>query len=76
MAKGVLKFKKDKCKACELCIAVCPRHILKIHDTETNSMGYHPISVTDMDLCIGCGLCGLICPDGVINVYLREEAVL
>lgn len=76
MAKGILKFDKDKCKACELCVAVCPKHILEIHDIETNGMGYHTISVTDMDLCIACGFCGLICPDGVINVYQREDSDL
>ncbi|MGI6727850.1 MAG: 4Fe-4S binding protein [Anaerovoracaceae bacterium] len=69
MTKGRLIFNKDKCKGCELCVAVCPKKILKIHDSEVNTMGYHPISVTDMDKCIGCANCALMCPDGVISVY-------
>ena len=69
MAKGIVKFNIDKCKGCELCVVVCPKQILKIHGSEVNSMGYHPISVTDMDQCIGCASCAVMCPDGVISVY-------
>jgi 2-oxoglutarate ferredoxin oxidoreductase subunit delta len=69
MAKGIVKFNIDKCKGCELCVVVCPKQILKIHDSDVNSMGYHPISVTDMELCIGCASCAVMCPDGVISVY-------
>lgn len=70
MAK--LIFDKDKCKGCELCVNICPKKILKIHDVEINAMGYHTISVTDMDKCIGCGNCAIMCPDGVISVYIEE----
>lgn len=69
MAKGILKFNVDKCKGCELCVSVCPKKILIIHEERTNSMGYHPISVCDMETCIGCANCAIICPDGVISVY-------
>lgn len=69
MAKGILKFIEDKCKGCELCISVCPKNILLIHESEVNVMGYHPISVIDMEQCIGCASCALMCPDGVISVY-------
>lgn len=72
MAKGILKFNKDRCKGCELCVVVCPKMILKIHDYEVNAMGYRPISVTDIDQCIGCGSCALMCPDGVISIYTEE----
>jgi len=69
MAKGILKFNIDKCKGCELCVVVCPKHILMIHEHETNIMGYHPISVSDEMQCIACANCAVMCPDGVISVY-------
>lgn len=74
MAKGIVKFVIDRCKGCELCISVCPKQILKMHEEEINTMGYHPISIIDMEKCTGCANCALICPDGVISVY-REEGV-
>lgn len=73
MVKGILKFNHDRCKGCELCVVACPRQILKLHETQVNSMGYHPISVTDMDLCVACGACALMCPDGVISIYAEED---
>jgi 2-oxoglutarate ferredoxin oxidoreductase subunit delta len=72
MAKGSIRINIDKCKGCELCVASCPKKILKIHDTTLNAMGHHPVSVTDKESCTGCGICGLMCPDGVISVY-RED---
>ena len=69
----MVKFNIDKCKGCELCVVVCPKQILKIHDIEVNSLGYHPVSVTDMDQCIACASCAVMCPDGVISVYAAEQ---
>ncbi len=74
MSKGYLKLNMDKCKGCELCVSVCPKKILRIHDKEVNQMGYHPISVSHMELCIGCANCAMICPDGAISVYLEERS--
>jgi 2-oxoglutarate ferredoxin oxidoreductase subunit delta len=73
MAKGILKFRENYCKGCELCVSVCPKKILKISDTEVNEMGYHPISVVDPDQCTGCAVCALICPDGVISVMIESK---
>ena len=36
MAKAKVVIRKDRCKGCELCISVCPKHILAIDDTEVN----------------------------------------
>ncbi len=74
MARGILKFKTDKCKGCELCVSVCPQKILMMHDVEINTMGYHPVAVSNMEKCIACANCALICPDGVINVYREENS--
>lgn len=56
------------CKGCEMCVAACPKHILELDRTITNSKGYHPAHVTDMSACIGCGSCTIMCPDIAIIV--------
>lgn len=73
MAKGILKFKVDKCKGCSICVSVCPKKILEIDGSRVNRKDYHPIHCTDMDACIACGNCAVMCPDGVIEVYREEE---
>jgi 2-oxoglutarate ferredoxin oxidoreductase subunit delta len=69
MVKGLVKFSEERCKGCELCIAVCPVKILTLHESAINSKGYHPACVKDSDKCIGCASCALMCPDGAISVY-------
>lgn len=69
MAKCLVKFKDERCKGCELCIAACPVNIIKLSETTLNVKGYRPACIDEMDKCIGCGSCGIMCPDGVISVY-------
>ncbi len=69
MAKGILKFKGDKCKGCGLCIKYCPKKILGLSETEVTKLGYHPVTLKDPDGCIACATCAIMCPDGVISVY-------
>jgi 2-oxoglutarate ferredoxin oxidoreductase subunit delta len=66
MAKVVIR--KDRCKACEFCIAFCPRQIL-VMSHDFNSRGVHFASVVDEEKCTGCAICGLVCPDVAIEVY-------
>ena len=61
-------FDSDRCKGCELCAAVCPKHIVVIDSDVVNRKGYHPATVTNMDECIGCASCAKICPDSIITV--------
>ena len=61
-------FKSDRCKGCELCTTVCPKHSVVIDNSVVNRKGYHPATVTDMDACIGCASCAKICPDSIITV--------
>lgn len=63
-----ITFDIDRCKGCELCAAVCPRHIISIDQTLTNRRGYHPAGVTDIGRCVACASCAKICPDSVITV--------
>lgn len=72
MVKGIVEFDEERCKGCELCIAVCPKKILALHKIKFNKKGYHPAGAVDPDSCTGCGSCAVMCPDGVISVY-RED---
>ncbi|HLX34837.1 MAG TPA: 4Fe-4S dicluster domain-containing protein [Candidatus Limnocylindrales bacterium] len=59
----------DHCKACELCISVCPHRVLALDPSVVNALGYHPIRLTDPAGCTSCVLCARICPDSVFTVY-------
>ena len=61
-------FNIDRCKGCELCTTVCPKHIVALDMNVTNRKGYHPATVTNMEECIGCASCAKICPDSIITV--------
>ncbi len=65
MAK--VKIDKLRCKACGLCIEVCPKKILIVSD-KLNQKGVYPTKATDEDLCRGCLQCVLMCPDVAITV--------
>ncbi len=72
MARGVVVLEQDRCKACSLCIDICPPRILRLSDTTFNAKGYPPIEVTEMDACTGCSVCAVICPDVVFTVYRQR----
>ena len=52
------------CKGCDLCVQVCPTHILSLDPSAR-------IAVSDISRCIFCGLCALRCPD---YVFVLERA--
>ncbi len=66
-----VSFRRDICKGCELCITVCPKHILAL-EKEQNAKGYMPAFCVDEESCIGCASCGKICPDSVITITADE----
>ena len=74
MAKFKVTFLVDRCKGCENCIEVCPKHLLALDEQTTNERGYHPACIQDMDACIGCASCALMCPDCAITIDREEEA--
>lgn len=63
-----VSFDESSCKGCGLCVAVCPRKIIRLSE-EINVLGYHPARVDRQDECISCALCARMCPDCVITVY-------
>lgn len=65
---GKVTVNREKCKACYLCINVCPKQILKV-DENLNKKGYHPIIFSEEKSqdCIGCAICAQVCPDMAIE---------
>jgi len=63
---------RELCKACGLCIRVCPKKIIEF-STDINSKGYTPIQCNDEMKCIGCKMCIQTCPDMVIEIYSDKE---
>jgi 2-oxoglutarate ferredoxin oxidoreductase subunit delta len=55
------------CKGCGLCVAFCPRDVLK-----TNGSG--KVHVAEPEMCTGCGWCETHCPDFAIVVRKLDEA--
>ncbi|MDF2677367.1 MAG: 4Fe-4S ferredoxin iron-sulfur binding domain protein, partial [Bacillota bacterium] len=45
----------DWCKGCSVCVAFCPKQVLKIENEK--------IVIAEREKCISCGMCELRCPD-------------
>lgn len=70
--RGTIIIDENRCKGCELCTFVCPKHLIGMADTFT-PRGYRPAHLFDpQGDCTGCLLCAVICPDVAITV-LRER---
>ncbi|MEE9285795.1 MAG: 4Fe-4S dicluster domain-containing protein [Dehalococcoidia bacterium] len=68
-AVGSVDIDIDTCKGCEICIKVCPVHVLEM-SREFNALGYrYPIL---LDGCTGCEMCALICPDFSFTAVYRN----
>lgn len=59
----------ERCKACGLCVAYCPRAVLQLNRDRINGKGYPFMEVAVPDACIGCQSCVLVCPDCVIEIF-------
>ncbi len=68
-----LKIREEYCKACSLCVEVCPNSVLGL-SKDINSRGYHPVELLNEDGCISCGFCYIVCPDMVFDVYKQEKS--
>ena len=58
---------KNKCKACGLCVAVCPKKILEMKNT-LNEYGNYFAECIDENSCIACCMCAKMCPDWAITI--------
>ncbi len=57
----------SRCKACDICVSVCPSGVLSMKQEPTSTLGAM-ISVEYPEACIGCNECELTCPDFAIYV--------
>lgn len=60
------------CKACELCIAACPEHVLALAADRLNDLGYHPAEAVAPQRCTGCIRCARMCPETGITILLAR----
>jgi 2-oxoglutarate ferredoxin oxidoreductase subunit delta len=58
---------RERCKGCELCVAVCPKKVLAL-DAGMNSRGQHYACAAAPAECVGCLQCADICPDAAIEI--------
>jgi 2-oxoglutarate ferredoxin oxidoreductase subunit delta len=63
-----IKFRRERCKGCGLCVEACPKQILTV-SSKINRAGYPVAKIEDMETCTGCALCAEMCPDVVITVF-------
>ncbi|MFH0813702.1 MAG: 4Fe-4S dicluster domain-containing protein [Pseudomonadota bacterium] len=67
--KGKITIDAELCKGCELCIAACPKGLIR-KAKSLNSASYVPAEFTgNEDECEGCALCAVTCPEIAIEVY-------
>lgn len=66
--KGKIVVDDLYCKACELCVNVCPTKVLDLAQDRLTSRGYHPAEMIGDD-CTGCAICAVVCPEAAITVY-------
>lgn len=58
------------CKACGICIKVCPHEVLGAEEVTQK------IILIAADKCNGCGLCELACPDYVFTIQELEDRLI
>lgn len=62
----------SRCKACDLCVSLCPSGTLAMRFDASKVLG-KIIAVVEPSSCIGCAECELHCPDFAIYVAERSE---
>lgn len=67
-ATGRIAIDSERCKACELCVAACPKHCIEIGNA-INSQGYAAAVFARPGDCTGCAICAECCPDVCIEVW-------
>ncbi len=61
-----------RCKACDVCVSVCPAGVLAMKQEPTSTLGAI-ITVVHEESCIGCSDCELSCPDFAIFVADKKD---
>jgi 2-oxoglutarate ferredoxin oxidoreductase subunit delta len=66
-------IEKEKCKACQYCIAVCPKQVIGLSkDINRFGVNYAEPIAEKAHECTGCKSCAIMCPDVAISVYRRH----
>lgn len=63
---------ESRCKACDICVSVCPAGVLGMRLEPTSILGAM-ITIIAAESCIGCNDCELSCPDFAIYVADKSE---
>lgn len=63
---------KERCKGCMLCVAACPKTVLR-RAKGINARGQYHSEVGNAEACIGCKQCAEICPDMAITIAKLAE---
>lgn len=63
---------ESRCKACDVCVSVCPAGVLAMELEPKSTLGAM-VRVRHPESCTGCGACELSCPDFAIYVSERGE---
>ena len=61
-----------RCKACDICVSVCPAGVLAMRTEPTSTLG-SMVEIIAPESCIGCNDCELNCPDFAIYVADKSE---
>lgn len=69
-----IEINHDWCKACYICVKVCPRSVFDIAEKESHR-GFKEVTPARIDDCIGCLMCENLCPDFAIEIEEIENAV-
>lgn len=75
VVNGVAVVDKEKCKACGMCIATCPKHLISMVPADAKELVYcssHDMAKKVMSVCQvgcrGCTLCARNCPAQAITM--------
>ena len=68
MIMSRIEIAAELCKACEICMAVCPKDCIEHSDT-LNRYGVYPTKMKEDAECVACAQCATMCPDAAIEVY-------
>lgn len=63
---------EKRCKACDVCVTVCPAGVLGMVPDKHSTLGAM-VRVMHPEACTGCNACELACPDFAIYVASKQE---